>query len=352
MDGERPTEEPVKVGGQAVLEGVLMRAGDRACVAVRRPDGGMETRQVEVPGWASRYERRPFARGLAALGESVLVGVEALRWSEGVAGHRPAGKRPAPVWLLLTISVVVVIGLVVVVPATAAGLVADDGSRWFHVVEAVARIGVLAGYVGAVSRRPEVRRVFGYHGAEHLVVTGHEAGTPMRPAALRGGPILHPRCGTSFLLVVAAVAAVAHPMLPADPVALRFLARIMVVPLVAAVAYEVLVALGRLAAVRPGGRVERLLLWPQRFTTRRPDDDQVEVAIAALQGALAARTLNDPVSGSPTGSSSLLLASALEDQDEEQDQQDERADADVHVGGSFPVGFAGVGNETTRTRGR
>ena len=305
MDGERAPGGPVRVGGQAVLEGVLMRAGDQACVAVRRPDGGIETRHLDVPGWASRHEGRPFARGLAALGESVLVGVEALRWSEGVAGHRPADKRPAPLWLLLAISVVVVIALVVVVPATVAGVVAG-GTAWFGVVEAVARVAVLGGYVAAVSRRREVRRVFEYHGAEHLVVGGHEAGLAMRPDVLRGGSILHPRCGTSFLLVVAAVAAIAHPMLPADPVALRFVARILVVPLVAAVAYEVLVALGKLAALRPGGRIDRLLLWPQRFTTRRPDDAQVEVAIAALQGALAAQTAKDPVSVVPTGSSRLV----------------------------------------------
>lgn len=310
MDGERAPDGPVRVGGQAVLEGVLMRAGDQACVAVRRPDGGIETRDLDVPGWASRWQDRPFARGLAALGESVLIGVEALRWSEGVAGHRPADKRPAPLWLLLAIALVSVVALVVVVPATVAGWLAG-GTAWFGVVEAVARVAVLAAYVGAVSRRDEVRRVFQYHGAEHLVVGAHEAGTPMRPESLRGGSLLHPRCGTSFLLVVAAVAAIAHPLLPVDPVALRFVARIIVVPLVAAVAYEVLVALGTLAALRPGGRIDRALLWPQRFTTRRPDDAQVEVAIVALQGALRGRaatgseTAVDPVSVVPTGSSSL-----------------------------------------------
>ncbi|MFP5322442.1 MAG: DUF1385 domain-containing protein [Acidimicrobiia bacterium] len=309
MDGERAAATPVRVGGQAVLEGVLMRAGDQACVAVRRPDGGIETREVRVPGWASRYEGRPFARGLAALGESVLVGVEALRWSEGVSGHRPADKRPAPLWLLLAIAVVSVLALVVVVPATVAGWLAG-GTPWFGAVEAVARLAVLAGYVAAVSRRREVRRVFQYHGAEHLVVAAHEDGRPLVPEALRGGSLLHPRCGTSFLLVVAAVAAIAHPLLPADPVALRFVARILVVPLVAAVAYEALVALGKLAALRPGGRVERLLLWPQRFTTRRPDDDQVEVAIVALQGALAARTALGPVSEVPTGPLRLVPRSA------------------------------------------
>jgi len=302
MDGRRAEDVGTRVGGQAVLEGVLMRAGDRACVAVRRPDGGIETRQLAVPAWARRHEGRPLVRGLSGLAGSVAMGVEALRWSEGVAGHRPPGKAPAPLWLLLAISLVAVLGLVVVVPATIAGAVAGGGA-WFGVVEALARVAVLAGYVAAVTRRPEVRRVFEYHGAEHLVVGAHEAGVPLAPGALRGGSILHRRCGTSFLLVVAAVAALAHPLLPADPLVLRFAARVLLVPLVAAVSYEVLTALGRLAAARPGGRVDRALLWPQRFTTRRPDDAQVEVAIAALEGALRGPARADPARVAPAGSS-------------------------------------------------
>ncbi len=294
MDGERAADVSVRVGGQAVLEGVMMRAGGRACVAVRRPDGGIETRLLAVPGWAQRWQSVPFVRGLAGLGESLVLGIDALRWSEGAAGARPADKRAAPMWFLLTVSLVAVIVLIVVIPASVAGAVARDGV-WFGLVEAAARVSVLAAYLAVVTRRPEVRRVFEYHGAEHLVVAGHEAHLPMRAEALRGGSIHHPRCGTSFLLVVAAVAAVLHPLLPADPLVARFLARIVVVPVVASVAYEVLTALGPLAARRPGGRLDRLLLWPQRFTTRRPDDDQVEVAIAALHGALG------PVGVVPTG---------------------------------------------------
>src|SRR5690606_33413030 len=115
MDGERAAHVEIRVGGQAVLEGVMMRAGTRACVAVRRPDGGIDTRLLDVPGWAHRAESIPFVRGLAAHGESLLVGVEAIRWSEGAAGHRPSDRRPAPVWLLLSISLVAVVALVVVV---------------------------------------------------------------------------------------------------------------------------------------------------------------------------------------------------------------------------------------------
>lgn len=302
MDGELATNVTVRVGGQAVLEGVMMRAGDRACVAVRRPDGDIETRMLDVPGWARRAEATPFVRGLAGLGESLVLGVEALRWSEGAAGFRPSDKRPAPMWLLLAISLVAVIFLIVVLPTGLAGLIAG-GTAWFGTVEAAARVAVLGSYLAVVGRRADVRRVFEYHGAEHLVVAGHEGHKPMRPDALRGGSIHHPRCGTSFLLVVAGIAAVVHPFLPHGPLLLQLAGRILVVPLIVAVSYEVLTSLGQLAVHRPGGRLDRFLLWPQRFTTRRPDDAQVEVAIAALQGALG------PVSVSPTGPS-LLARSA------------------------------------------
>jgi uncharacterized protein YqhQ len=298
MDGERAANVTVRVGGQAVLEGVMMRAGDRACVAVRRPDGDIETRMLDVPGWARRAEATPFVRGLAGLGESLVLGVEALRWSEGAAGFRPSDKRPAPMWLLLAISLVAVIFLIVVLPTGLAGLIAG-GTAWFGAVEAAARVTVLGSYLAVVGRRADVRRVFEYHGAEHLVVAGHEGHKAMRPDALRGGSIHHPRCGTSFLLVVAGIAAVVHPFLPHGPLLFQLAGRILVVPLIVAVSYEVLTSLGQLAVHRPGGRLDRFLLWPQRFTTRRPDDAQVEVAIAALQGALG------PVSVSPTGPSLL-----------------------------------------------
>ncbi len=294
MDGERAANVSVRVGGQAVLEGVMMRAGQRACVAVRRPDGGIDTRMLDVPGWAHRAESIPFVRGLAGLGESLVVGVEALRWSEGAAGFRPSDRTPAPKWLLVSIALVAVVVLIVVLPTGLAGLVAG-GTAWFPVVEAAARITVLGTYMGLVGRRRDVRRVFEYHGAEHLVVSGYEDRKVLRPDVLRGGSIHHPRCGTSFLLVVAGIAAVVHPFLPHGSLVLQLAGRILAVPLIVAVSYEVLTALGRVAALRPGSRLDRVLVWPQRFTTRRPDDAQVEVAIAALQGALG------PVSVVPTG---------------------------------------------------
>ena len=264
-----------------------MRAGDHACVAVRRADGVIESRSIDIPGWATETERIPFLRGLGALCEALSVGVRALRWSEErSAPPRTDGRRPAPAWVMLTIALVVVVTMIVVIPASIAGLV-PESSVWFAVVETTTRLAVAGAYITFAGRRPEVRRVFAYHGAEHLVVSAHEAGRPLTAASVRTGTVLHPRCGTSFILVIAAVAAVVHPLLPVDPWSDRLLSRVVVVPLVAMVAYEVLTGLGALAARRPGGRIERLLVWPQRFTTRWPDDDQIEVAVVALEGALA-----------------------------------------------------------------
>lgn len=277
----------MRVGGQAVIEGVMMRAGDRACVAVRRPDGTIEARPVAIPGWASQTARMPFVRGLAALAEAMWVGVGALRWSEEQAMPRTDGRRPAPVWVLLTIALAAVIALIVVIPATLAGFF-PESSGLFPAVETGSRLLIAGAYLVLAGRRRDVQRVFEYHGAEHLAVAAHEAGRELTVDEVRQGSIRHPRCGTSFILVIAAVAAALHPLLPVEPWDERLLSRIVVVPMVAMVAYEILAAVGVVAARRPGGRIERLLLWPQRFTTRWPGDDQVEVAIVALRGALAA----------------------------------------------------------------
>ena len=277
----------VRVGGQAVIEGVMMRAGTRACVAVRRPDGQIETRQLVTRGWATSTARVPLIRGIAALAESLAMGIEALRWSEQRAVDEADARRPAPAWVLLALAVTAVVAMVVVVPALVAGA-APAGTRWFTLWETTSRLAIASGYLAVVGRRSDVRRVFEFHGAEHLVVGAHEAGRSLDAPSVQRGSIRHPRCGTSFLLVVSAVATAVHPFLPVEPVSSRLVARLVVVPVVAALAFEILALLGRAAASRPGGCVERLLLWPQRFTTRQPDDGQVEVAIAALRGALGA----------------------------------------------------------------
>lgn len=284
--GTEAERASLRVGGQAVIEGVMMRAGQRACVAVRTAEGAIVTRDVPIPGTAARYAHIPFVRGLAALAESLTVGIDTLMWSERQSTLIPEGRRPAPKWAMLALALGAVVMMVVLLPATIAGAVPGH-SPWFVVIETGVRLGVVGLYLAAVTRRPEVRRVFEYHGAEHMVVSAFEAGGDVTVERARASAIQHPRCGTSFMLAIAAVAAAVHPFLPVDPIGDRIAARLLVVPIVAAVAYEVLTAMGTLAARRPGGVAHRLLVWPQRFTTRAPDDSQLEVAIAALDGALA-----------------------------------------------------------------
>lgn len=290
----------IEVGGQAVMEGVMMRAGDAACVAVRHPSGHIVQQMLHCPGWAARWRHVPGVRGLAALAESLHVGVHALAWSEQQTVIRTDGKRPAPIWVLVVIALASVVTMVVVIPALVAGVFAS-GTTAFVAAESAVRLGVAGGYVGLVSRRPEVRRVFEYHGAEHMVVGAHEMSRSLAPADVRQGSIRHPRCGTSFLLVIASVAAVLHPLLPVDPWTTRLGSRMLIVPVVAAIAYEAMRLLGRAAARRPGGVAERVLLAPQRFTTRLPDEDQIEVALVALAGALTENS-NDPDVAGVSGS--------------------------------------------------
>ena len=301
----RDENRPVRVGGQAVIEGVMMRAGQRACVAVRRPDGVIETRTTTSRGWASSTESIPLVRGVVALAESLALGVDSLRWSELRSLPPDDERRPAPAWVLVAIALTATLAMIVVIPALVAGAF-PAGSAAFEIAETVTRLTVAGGYVALVARRSDVRRVFEYHGAEHLVVAAHEDGRTLTPESVGDGSIRHPRCGTSFLLVISAVAAAVHPFLPVDPISTRLLARLLVVPLVAAVAYEVLTLMGRFATA-PARRMGRgTAAVAAAIHDPPPRRAQLEVAIAALEGALDAPN-------APTGigaSGGRLLAEA------------------------------------------
>jgi uncharacterized protein YqhQ len=269
----------------AVIEGVLMRGPERWAVAVRRTDGTIAVSAGEAPSWSQRWSLVPFARGIAALGESLSLGVRALGWSAQVSG-RADPNRPLRVVPTAALAVVLAAGLFFVLPAAVARLVVGAGASagW---VEAVARLSIFLGYLAAVGRLPDVARVFAYHGAEHMAVSAHEAGGPLDVASARRYGTRHPRCGTTFMLVVVVGAAFATVALGDLPWAKLVASRLLLVPVMAAIAYEILraaTALQRFAAVRvvlaPG-------LALQALTTRQPDDDQLEVALVALREALA-----------------------------------------------------------------
>lgn len=289
------SEQPfARYGGQAVLEGVMIRGPAGLAVAVRAPDGRIVCRAVPLAprrGW----RRWPLLRGVVALWETLRWGIEALWFSAAVAAGEPA-ERPEGwgAWLLVLFPLALGIALFIVLPAALAEAMArflgwPPGAR--SALEGLLRLGLVIGYLGAIGRRPEVRRVFAYHGAEHKVVHALEAGAPLTVAGARPFPTAHPRCGTAFLLTVILIAIVLFAFLPGLPLLARVAVRMALLPVLAALAYEFLLFSARFASVRPVAWLSAPNLWLQRLTTREPDEGMLEVALAALE---AARALEDP----------------------------------------------------------
>lgn len=288
------------IGGQAVMEGVMMRTPKSYCVAVRLPDGGIVTRETLAPKLSdkSRFWKTPVIRGCGVLGQSMALGMKALNFSTEKAieaeGDGASGeKTELPPWVLW-LNIAVSLGFFIVMYKFLPLLATQQLQGWmpsldnqvgFSVVEGGIRLTIFLTFLFAMSRLKDIRRVFEYHGAEHKVVFNFESGSEVTVENAQGFDTWHPRCGTSFLMVVMVVAIAVYAMVPFDGFAGQFLARIALLPLIAGLSYEII----RFAAkhrqsffallVRPG-------LWLQRITTKPPSDEQVEVSIHALRTAL------------------------------------------------------------------
>lgn len=279
-------------GGQALIEGVMIRGKNGVSVAVRDPDGRIVTHTERLQGGLYRTPlgRLPFVRGMLALWETMTVGTRMLIFSANVAsGNAPAAEEPpAAVTGTVAGALSFAVGLFFVLPM----LLLNRTNRRVrsplaaNLLEGAVRMGMFVGYIGAISRMQGVRRVFAYHGAEHKAVHAHEHDVPLEPAEVQKFPTAHPRCGTAFLLQVMALSAVIFSLFGRPSLARRLLLRIVMVPLLSGISYELL----RLGARHSSFPLTRLLTGPglalQRLTTREPDDAQVEVAIAAMRGAL------------------------------------------------------------------
>lgn len=288
------------LGGQAVIEGVMVRSPRFVSVAVRTPQGRCDVETQYVPsllrsgGWL----RMPFLRGVAALIESLSVGTRALVASARGASGGPALTRQR-IGLILTRSLAISIALFFVLPALVARAFGNviTSALGQNLLEGAIRIAFVLGFLLAIGRIPAIQRVFQYHGGEHKVIHAYEADLPLDVESVRQTSRFHPRCGTTFLLIVLLVAvvvfaALGHPSLP-----VRLAERIVLLPVVAAVSYELL----RLAQRFRGFHVFAVLgLWLQRLTTREPDDQQLGVALAALNAVLAReREWNDRTGTTP-----------------------------------------------------
>ncbi len=295
-DGLPVAGRDAPVGGQAVLEGVMMRGVSTWAVAVRKPQGEVEVTSEPLVSWAKRHRvlRVPVIRGVIALAESLKIGFRALAISANAQIEPEDGKEPEPIggftWgLTVALSLVLAIGLFFVVPVGATSLIKDQlgSSVLFWLVEGLLRTAIFIGYLAAISRLRDLRRVFEYHGAEHKTISCYEAGDRLTPARAETYSRLHPRCGTSFLLVVMVVAIFVFAPLGLPAWYWLLASRILGIPLIAGISYEVI----KLAGRHRRKRWVRAVMWPglmlQNLTTRQPDRDQLAVAIAALEAVLA-----------------------------------------------------------------
>jgi uncharacterized protein YqhQ len=294
--------EETLVGGQAVMEGVMMRAPHSYCVAVRKPNGEVVTEEMPLARMSEQYKifRYPIFRGVGTLYQAMKLGGRALKFSATAAMDDPAlhgGKEPPkeiPAWAMagpIIFSLAFFIFTYKFLPLFLVTKLEKfypilDNRIAFNVADGVIRLQILLTLLYVLSRMKDIRRIFEYHGAEHKVVFNYESGQPVTVENAQRFTTFHPRCGTSFLFVVFLMAIPAYAMVPWTGFLAKFLARVVLIPVIAGLSYELI----RFAAKHQGGFLAVMTapgLWMQRITTKPPADDQAAVAIQALEGAMS-----------------------------------------------------------------
>ncbi len=279
-------------GGQALIEGVMMRGRTHISVALRAPDGGIVT-FTEPAGavYRGRLRSMPFVRGILVLWDSLILGLRTLLYYAEFASSKETERlSPAWLWFSLALGVIFALGLFLVLPLLVVWALDPfiSSSIVSNTVDGLVRLAIFIAYLWGIAFIPEVRRLFAYHGAEHKTVNAYEQGAALEVDQVRGYSTAHARCGTAFILIVFVLAIIVFAFLGRPSLWLRFLERIALLPVIVAFSYEVM----RLGAGHAKNIAVRALLTPcfllQALTTRQPDDGQLEVAISALKGALDA----------------------------------------------------------------
>ncbi len=288
------------IGGSALIEGVMMRGPKVTAMAVRKPDGSIDLSQWENgEGRKPWYKTTPFVRGVFNFIDSMAVSYRCLTRSAEIAGMDDEEPSPFEKKLqkllgdkfmtvfnafAVVLGVVLAVGLFLILPTLLVGLLRrfTDARALLSLSEAVVKIGIFVLYLWLISRMPDIRRTFEYHGAEHKTIACYEAGEELIVENVRKHTRFHPRCGTSFILIVLVVSTLVFSMVSWSSMLGRVLVKLLCLPIVVGIAYEIIKLAGRSdscvmrAVSKPG-------LWLQRLTTREPDDSQIECAIAAMK---------------------------------------------------------------------
>jgi len=288
--------QSLQYGGQAVIEGVMMRSPRYFAVACRHPNGDIVVKLEDLAhSWLARLKwlNRPFLRGTLALLDAMALGIRALRFSADVQLEEQTQtvqqKRinDLAIGSTMVVGLLIGLGLFVALPTTLTQLLPWKNPVLLNMLDGILRIALFLGYVVAVGNLKEIRRVFQYHGAEHKAINTLEAGLPLTMENAKQQSRIHPRCGTSFVMVVLILAILVFSLTGRPPIWLRIPLHIALLPLVAGVAYEVIKFAGRYKESRWTRWLLAPGLWSQRITTREPEEAQIEVALFALQAVVA-----------------------------------------------------------------
>ena len=278
------------VGGQAVIEGVMMRGPKLVATAVREPSGEITVKVDPVSSLGERYPilKKPMLRGVVALGESLVLGLKSLSYSAQMAGEEDEQLSDKELAMTMLFSLGLAVLLFVIIPTAAAKYLhaAATDPVILNLLEGGLRLAIFMIYIYGISRLKDIKRVFQYHGAEHKTIHAYEAGVELTVENVQKFSTLHPRCGTAFLLIVMVVSIIMFACLGWPDLWLRILSRVILLPVVAGISYEIIRYAGRTTnpimhmAILPG-------LWLQKITTNQPDDSMVEVAIRSLEAVTA-----------------------------------------------------------------
>jgi len=289
---ERP--QPRAMGGQAVMEGVMMRGERTWAVAVRDLEGEIDVEVHDAPTWAQRWSKVPLVRGVMTLAESLALGFKALSWSANKQVPEEERLSPKAIGWTMGVALLFFMGIFILLPAFGArGLnrwLPLEGF-WLHAAEGALRLSLFIGYILLVGRLADIRRVFEYHGAEHKTIAAYENNVEVTPESAQRFTTEHVRCGTNFLLTVMVITIVVYAFFGRPALPMLIASRVLLIPLIAGISYEII----RFAARHMDSRWMRIAMRPglalQRLTTRQPSLDQLEVAIASLKAVMTAEQL-------------------------------------------------------------
>ncbi len=289
--------KPKAVGGQAVIEGVMMKGAEDIAIAVRKPDGEIVVKKEKLKSNRKKISKIPIIRGIFTFVDSLVLGVNALMYSAEFVDVEEEEKKKSSkldeflekniIWISVVISVVFSVGLFILLPTVLVGVLkAYTGNTLIlNGIEGIVRIATFLGYILAISGMKDIRRVFEYHGAEHKSIFCYEHGEELTVENVRKYGRLHPRCGTSFLFIVMIVSILLFSLFSWSGLLMRLVIRILLIPIVAGISYEIIKWAGK-SESKLSCIVSAPGMWLQKLTTREPDDKQIEVAVEALKNVL------------------------------------------------------------------